>query len=397
MTEVTQFIEVPSESTVAGAYIDIRRAWVAALVAFLSSRIILLLVGWISLTFIAVRQHAKDGIGATMEQMVGLGCRWDCGWYMSIAQHGYSTISPAIQPHAINLSFWPMFPFLARFIAHVTGLSILHAGLAISNLAFLACLYLLNRYCTLLKFERTDAVFAVFLMAFVPEGFLFSAFYADSLSMLGIMGAMYFARRERWWLAGLFAILASSSRPTGIIVIAFLVVYAFEALGWRHFIRPWKDARPFIPVVLVPAGYFLMLWISYFVAGDAFAEVHTRAVGWGVHFAAPWSSLLDDFLRGPSLKFWAAGALTLLLSLIPLYQARLSPELIFGTCYLLVIFSQNNPAGLIHYTAELPVIYIGFAWLCRKREAGKFALLGTFALVNAALFSAWALSTYISV
>jgi hypothetical protein len=106
---------------------------------------------------------------------------------------------------------------------------------------------------------------------------------------------------------------------------------------------------------------------------------------------------LDDFLRGPSLKFWAAGALTLLLSLIPLYQARLSPELIFGTCYLLVIFSQNNPAGLIHYTAELPVIYIGFAWLCRKREAGKFALLGTFALVNAALFSAWALSTYISV
>lgn len=377
-----------------------RAGWADALgisaIAFFTSRLALLLVGWLTLTFLSTHPLNQHGIRTTWRQLFDLTYRWDGGWYMSIAQHGYSTVSPAAQPHAINLAFWPAFPYLARFLAMATGMPILVAGVILANLAFFFCLYLLYRYCMLVGLGKDLATLAVFLLAFVPESFLFSSFYADVFSTLGMLGAMYFARRERWWIAGLFAILASSSRPTGVMVIVFLAVHAYQTLGWRGFLQPWRDARPFVPVVLVPAGYFLMLWISFHVSGDAFAEVHTRSAGWYVNFAPPLRSLADDFRHGADLKFWTLGALGLATSIIPLVRAKLIPDATFAFAYFVLIFSQNNPAGLIHYSAGLPAIYVGFALMCRRLQATRYALLGSFALVNAVLFCAWVLFASIS-
>lgn len=368
----------------------------AAVAAFLTSRLALLLVGWLAQTFLSAGNPGPNYIGATWKQLSTLTYRYDAGWYWLIADLGYSTGSPPSQPHAINLAFWPAFPYLTRFLATTTGMSLLAAGVIIANLAFFLCLYLLYRYCVLVGLERNLATLAVFLMALVPESFLFSAFYADALSMLGMLGAMYFARRERWWTAGLFAILASSSRPTGVTVIVFLVAYAYQTLGWRNFLQPWRDARPFIPVVLVPAGYFLMLWISYRISGDAFAEVHTRSAAWYVNFAPPLRSLANDFKHGPKLEFWTLGALALATSIVPLVRAKLAPDAAFAIIYFLLVFSQDRPAGLIQYSAGLPAIYAGFALMCKRSHATRYVLLGSFAAVNAALFCAWALYSPIS-
>ncbi len=369
----------------------------AAATAFLASRLALLLVGWLALTLLDSEHPGLHGTSATWKQLFNLVYRFDAGWYWLIAKLGYSTGSPAVQPHAIDLAFWPAFPYLARFLAAATGMPILGAGGIIANLAFFLCLYLLYRYCVLVGLEKNLATLAVFLMALVPESFLFSAFYADALGTLGMLGAMIFARRERWWSAGLFAILASSSRPTGVAVIVFLVAHAYQTLGWRGFLQPWRDARPFVPVVLVPAGYFLMLWISFRVSGDAFAEVHTRSAGWYVNFAPPLRSLVNDFRHGADLKFWTLGALGLATSIVPLLRAKLMPDAIFAIGYFVLIFSQNNPAGLIHYSAGLPVIYVGFALMCKGSDSKRYALLGTFATVNAVLFTAWALVSPISI
>lgn len=376
---------------------DVRAAWVTATIAFLASRVALFVVGWLSLAFIATRDKAEHGAAPTLQQLQDLVFRWDTTWYMSIARHGYSVVSPAIQPHAVNLAFWPSFPFLARWLGDISGLSILMSGVILANLAFLIALYLLHRYCTRLEFGPTAAAFAVMLLAFVPESFLFSVFYGDAFGLLGMLGAMYYARQERWWVSGLFAILASSSRPMGVMVIVFLVVHALQQLGWRNFLRPWIDPRPFVPVVLAPAGYFLMLWISFIVSGDAFAQAHTRMAGWHVYFAAPWRALATDFRLGPDLKFWILSAFALALSLIPLFRKRLHADAWFGAAYFLLIFSQINSAGLLHYAAALPVVYVGFAWWIRERPLVRQALLGAFATVGAALFCAWSLYVYIAV
>lgn len=380
-----------------GATCDALR--VAAL-GYAASRLALLLVGWLTVSFIAVRGTAthgvKTGLGTTLEHLT---CNWDCAWYLSIAGWGYTPGSQPTELYATNLAFWPALPYLARYFHELSGFSILTAGVIITNVCFFFALLLLYKYCTTLDLERRSASFAVMLLAFVPESFLFSAFYGDALALLGMLGAMYYARTARWWLASLFAILASSSRPTGILVIVFLVVYAYQQLGWRNFLRPWIDARPFIPVVLAPAGHFLTMWMAFRASGDAFAEVHTRAegAGWLVGFAPPWASILGDFRGYPDLKFWAIAALLMAISLIPLLCKRWWPDAIFGLCYFLLIFSQHNPEGLLHYAIGLPVVYVGFALLCRHSTSGRHALLGAFASVGAVLCCAWALQIGISV
>lgn len=376
---------------------DVRAAWASAAIAFLASRIALFVAGWLSLTFIATRGKAVHGVAPTLRQLLDLAFRWDTTWYMSIARHGYSVASPAVQPHAVNLAFWPAFPFLARYLSDVSGLSILTSGVILANLAFLAALYLMHRYCTRIELGPTAAAFAVLLLAFVPESFLFSVFYGDAFGLLGMLGAMYYARKERWWTSGLFAVLASSSRPMGAMVIVFLVVQAWQQLGWRTFLQPWIEPRPFVPVVLAPAGYFLMLWLSFIVSGDAFAQAHTRIAGWNVYFAVPWHAVATDFRLGPDLKFWMLSALALALSLIPLFRKGLYADAWFGVAYFLLIFSQINSAGLLHYVAVLPVVYVGFAWWTREQPLARQALLGAFATIGAALFCAWSLYVYIAV
>ena len=287
---------------------------------------------------------------------------------------------------------------MARYLHEMSGMSVLMSGTLLVNIAFLLSLYFLHRYCRLLNFDANTATFATLLLAFAPQGFLFSVFYADALTLLGTLGAMYFARTRRWWIAGLFAILASSSRPTGIMVLAFLLVYAWQTLGWRNFFRPWIDARPFIPIVLAPAGHFLAMWMAFLASGDAFAEVHTRAEGlvWMVRFAAPWSSILSDFRGSFELKFWSAAALLLAISIIPLVKKRWAPDAVFAACYFLLIFSQHHPAGLLQYSIALPTIYVGFAWF-RNSDHGKLALLGIFASTGAAIFCAWALNMKVAI
>lgn len=376
-----------------------KAAWRTAALAFAASRLVLLLVGWLTLSFIATHGSAPHGVAAPFGAMRHLVCQWDCGWYMTIARHGYSVVSSPQAPYATNFAFWPAFPYLARYLHAASGLSLLASGVVLVNLALLLALYFLCKYCLTLGMDRRTATFAALLLAFAPQGFLFSVFYADALTLLGIIGAMYHARVGRWWIAGLFAILASSSRPTGIVVLVFLLVCAYQTLGWRNFLRPWMDSRPFIPIVLAPAGHFLAMWMAFRVSGDAFAEVHTRAqgVGWMVHFIAPWWGLLGDFHRGPDLVFWTFAALALAISIVPLVRQRWWPDAAFAICYFLLIFSQSNPEGLLQYAVVLPTIYVGFAWLFRRSELARLVLLGVFGSTGAALFCAWALGVGIAV
>ena len=85
-----------------------KAAWRTAVIAFLASRLVLLLVGWIALSFIATRGTEPHGLGASLQAMKDLAYRWDTKWHMSIATYGYSTVSPPSQPYATNFAFWPL-------------------------------------------------------------------------------------------------------------------------------------------------------------------------------------------------------------------------------------------------------------------------------------------------
>lgn len=363
-----------------------------ALGAFLASRAALMLVGWIAITFII-----QKGDSATVDQLANLACRWDCGWYVSIAEHGYSTVSPAIQPGATNLAFWPAFPFATRLLSDMSGMSIILSGITLSNIAFAVCLFLFKRYCTAAGLSHSLATFTTFLMAFSPQSFVFSSFYGDAFGLLGVVGSMYFARSQRWWLSGVFAVLATSSRPTGVVLMVFLMVHAYTLVGWRGYVRPWMDPRPFIPVVLLPAGELLVFLISYNVSGDAFAQTHSRIAGWHATFELPWLAIIANLRQGPAFAFWTICALILFGSIIPLLRSRLFPEAIYTFFSYVLILSGTEANGLLRYAVAIPTTFIGLTLLMKHNQPLRHALLAIFASLGAVMFCAWAASSWISI
>jgi len=362
------------------------------LAAFIFSRAALLLIGWFTLTFIAHDSQAPD-----VHQIYGLACRWDCGWYLSIAQHGYLITSPAAQPDATNLAFWPAFPFAARYLSEVTGLTILAAGTLLSNSAFVLCLVLLRKYCLKIGLNEQTSAFAVFLLAFAPQSYVFSGFYTESFCLLGVVGSIYCARNGRWWTSGLFGILATLSRPTGILLLVYLIAHAYQEVGWKGFLKPWKDVLPFVPVVLTPAGELAALAIAYHVSGDAFAQAHTAVAGWGVKFEAPWAAVYTHLTSSPHDFFLTASALALSLSLIPIFHARLFQDAIFAAVAILFLLSNTIDQSILRYILIIPPVFIGIALASDRIQWLRQVVFGIFAMLGAAFFCAWTLGLIISV
>lgn len=361
------------------------------LCAYLASRLALLLVGWFALAFIG---HSE--VTPTLHQLFGLTCRWDCGWYLSIAQHGYSIVSPVAQPDATNLAFWPAFPFAARWFSDVTRISILGSGVLLSNLSFILCLIFFRKYSLQLGVKTETATFGTFLLAFAPQSYVFSGFYSEPFCLLGILGSMYFARTERWWVSGAFAILATLSRPTGILLFLFLVVFAYQQIGWRGFVSPWKDARPFIPIVLLPAGHLAVLTLAYRVSGDAFAQEHTRVAGWYGGFEAPWQAIVTHLVHPPSDTFLTTAALVLALSIIPLLRKKTIPEAAYAIGAFGLLLSNTTDAGIIRYVITIPPVFLGIAYATRNKLVARYAIIGICAMLGAAMFCAWTVGAYIA-
>ncbi|MEO6076616.1 MAG: mannosyltransferase family protein, partial [Dokdonella sp.] len=231
---------------------------------FVFSRVVLVLIG--------VMTQATLGEG-TISPLINLGCRWDCGWYLGIAQDGYTMQDSPSAPGATAYAFFPMLPLLIRTIVSITGLGLLQSALLLTNLCFLATLAYLYRYVLLLGYTRGVAILAVGLLCFAPQGFVFSAVYTESVFLLLLTAAMFHLRREHYVLAGVAAALLSATRANGVFFIVFALARSIQQFGWRSILRPWWQAEAYLPILLAPLGLFVWWGYCWWQTGDAFAQV----------------------------------------------------------------------------------------------------------------------------
>jgi hypothetical protein len=155
--------------------------------------------------------------------------RWDSIHYLAIAEHGYARAS--------DTAFFPLYPLLIRALGFMLGSDPL-AAVAISTVSFLIALTLLHRL-TELELGRQAADATVLLVALAPLSFFFTAVYTESLFLALTLGAVYFARRERWPLAAALAAVAAVTRVPGALLVIPLAIMYLRAyrrpgrrLGW---------------------------------------------------------------------------------------------------------------------------------------------------------------------
>ena len=146
--------------------------------------------------------------------------RFDALWFLRIADTGYAAGDG-------SAAFFPLYPMVVRAFSWLLGGHPLAAGLLVSNLAFLGALIVVY-FLTASERSEEAARRTVLYLAIFPTAFFFLAPYSESLFLLLAMTALWGARRERWWIAGVAGALASGTRSLGVLLVLPLAVEAIH-------------------------------------------------------------------------------------------------------------------------------------------------------------------------
>lgn len=394
---VTSAIATPGEGRAAAVVAPIAPllARIAAspvlviLVLYAVSRLALLAIG--GLTVVAIDSTVYLDTGRSLL------CRWDCGWYLEIVRHGYSSIGPLEQPGQTTLAFFPVYPLLIGAVSATLGIDVLPAALLISNLCFVAALIYVYRYAQLLGCSRPVGLLAVALICFVPQGFVFSAAYTESLFLLLLVGAMYHVRCGQFLIAGLLAAALSGVRANGVFFVFFMLLWIVRNFGVTALLTPWRRPQLFVPIVLAPFGLFCFWAYCFALTGDAFAQASSVAHGWGWRSDLPWTNVLAHLRTGGLATFWVLCSLAAFAGSLLLLRLRLYEE--FGLCLmiLLLLWSGQIPNSLLRYCIVLFPIAIGLARHLDGRPLTSAVVFACFALLNGFLMTAWTLGNSITI
>lgn len=247
--------------------------------------------------------------------------RWDTGNFIAIAQKGYTEIRLT--------AFFPLYPLMMRGLAHFIHHNYLIAGLFISNVALLTLCIVLYQL-VLEDFGQERASRTVLYISVFPTAFFLASAYNESLFLCLALLCFYQIRHGRWWMAGLFGILASLTRSAGLFLI---IPFCYEYLQ-QHQFRLRNIRLDAVSMALIPTGIALFALFCYMQFGDLLAFSHVQSIpGWNRHLELPWIGM-----------FWSIRAIHSSAGILSFRALRnltdLVPDLLF---LLLLVLTMIGP------------------------------------------------------
>ncbi len=206
-------------------------------------------------------------------------CRWDCNWYVRLAENGYDGFPTPTLINAGNWAFFPLYPMLVAVVRNFTGLETIVAA---TGLSLVLCIAASRVAWPLLGRDlRAYTLFAAFLVA-GPFSIWFTTFYTEVLFLFLAVCVFAALQRGNILLAGVLAALLSATRIVGcFIVFAILIEIwrAHRAAGgtWRDVV-PGVLGRPdwLLAILLAPLGLFAYMLFLHLHMGDALAFSHVQ-------------------------------------------------------------------------------------------------------------------------
>lgn len=187
-------------------------------------------------------------------------CRWDSGWYVGLADHGYGAL-PTRVGEETNHAFFPLYPLLMRAVSSLPGVSTPAAGNLISAACLLALLPLLSRWAER-HLGRERALPAVTALLAFPTAFFFASVYTEALVVLLSLLAVDAIETDRPARAAAAGFLAGLSRISGLLLAPYLLLLALR--------RPRGSRAASLLAALSPAAGFATFCLYFhFRFGDA--------------------------------------------------------------------------------------------------------------------------------
>lgn len=355
-----------------------------------ATRLMLIVIGLLAIALLP-RSMDPGKWEFSHSPLVNMWSRWDAGWYLGIALDGY-TYHPG---EFTRVCFYPLYPMLMRGAAYLMGRNdpegFLIAGILVSNLALLvavAFLVLLVRA----EFDRPTAVRAGIYLLVFPTSLFLSAVYPESLFLALAIPSFYYARRSKWWVAGILAGLAVLTRPLGCLLLIPLG-YEFITQRGSHWRTLVSGALRLAPIPLFWLGWCAFLFWRF---GDPWLSAKAQ-IAWGHHLSLPWESLIAWF-NAPSVVHGPEHSVFDLLFTVFLgvgvvgtwYKTRPTYALV-ATVVVLGALSSGSLMSITRYSLEAFPVFIVLALWGRQEWFERIYLVTATSLGSLfmALFALW--------
>ncbi len=258
---------------------------------------------------------------------------------------------------------FPLFPLLIKFfgIAINYPYAMLIATVLSSILATYFFMKLISQFV-----DRKDVIFMTFLFSIFPARWLIvrSTGSADPLFVASIIASLYYFRGRKYWLAGLWGVIAQITKSPGILLFASYTIYFI----FDYFKNQKLSLKKYIPILLIPVSLIVVFFFYKITQGDFWAYFHS---GDNIHlsfipfqifnYSAPW---VGTFWLEEIIFIYLLGAI----GIYKLFQKKEFELGFFGVVFfLLTLFIAHR--DLMRYSLPLvPVLLVAFSETLVKKE-----------------------------
>jgi hypothetical protein len=245
-------------------------------------------------------------------------CRWDCSWYVRMAQEGYDPYPVPGRVNAGNWAFFPLYPMLVGLVAKLVPLpTIILASIMSMLLSYVAVLVAWPLFERNL---RAYALYAAYLLA-GPFSFYFTSFFSETLFVLLTTWVFVALRRSAYMEAAVATSLLSATRIVGVFATLALMLQA--ALDYRRETGSWRGLIPavlqrprlLLAIFIAPTGLFAYMAYLYWLVGDGLAFSHVQRA-WAREIGNPLGYFWQALTSFPDAGFWPTPAQWLALAIL---------------------------------------------------------------------------------
>jgi hypothetical protein len=338
----------------------------AVLPMHLGSRLGVLGVGFLGVLLIGFPPESSNRWHIYQNDLLDLPARWDAGWYLTIANVGYSYEADPDAVYQQNIAFFPAYPMAIRLVAPFFGRHTLWVGVLVSLVAFyLALVYLLRLARSELGNDE-QATTVVMLVATYPFAVFYSAVYTESLFLLTLVATVYHFRQDQLWRSALWGFACGLTRPPGCFLSVVLALMALRS-------RP--NPRLLVRRVLAASapGFGMLAFSAYIyrLTGHPFQWTMQNAA-WGRVYEGFDEMLAKrlliiaengwyDYLTTQTIDvFYSVAVVFCLAAMWPVYRRFGVPYAVF---ILLNLLPPMSAGGMLSMGRVTSVLFPVFLWL----------------------------------
>lgn len=327
---------------------------------------------------------------------------WDAGHYGNLVDLGYSDFIEDGQH--LFLVFFPLYVWVTRFVKFFVQNTTV-AGLIVSFLSYsFGCCYM---YRIAARFMNKEAAYgSVLLLAAFPYSFFYGMVMTESLFLLTVSAACYYALEHKWLSYALWGVCAALTRMVGVLVVLvgviefFRMVQPFRSLTLQSIKKVVVSfAKGFVILFLPVLGTCCYFLLNYTVDGNPFAFlVHQQHWHQGymnfpdvVKYMYGYCNMPMESWDGSCWFVWVPSLVLFAVLLVVMLVTCVRKEIPVSLCvfifsYFVANYSLSWLLSAPRYMSGGFVFFVLIAYLLRNRPRVCHLLVSCFAVFYGILF-----------